>query len=346
MEGKVVKYSYALLESNRIVNVNELEKKQRHKNKYFCCGCGKELIPRLGEKREKHFAHKIVSSAYSCSFESYLHRTAKYLLYQSIKEKIKEGQPFYLNYEFDIHCSNCHYPESGRNNCYLATREGRYNLLQQYHTIKLEKRVDEFIPDICLFRKNGDRIFIEIVVSHYSESSKIISGNKIIEIVIETESDLSYLNKNEVNPAMLGVKLHNFDFKVVNSKISKRNCPYGEKNIFFVTSNGKALLLTGLPYFKYYQIKNKEYPYFEEFKEIENEAEVFLSTVERAYSANIKILNCHLCRYHGYKTNYGIQEKTVFCKFRKIDIDNSNKAANCEYFRADEKAFYSNQVHN
>ncbi len=340
----MVKYSYALMESNQIVDINELEKNKRSEHKYFCFGCEKELIPRLGEKRKKHFAHKIVSSEYSCSFESYLHRVAKYLLYQSIRKKIKEGQPLYLNYEFDKHCSSCHYPEAGRKNCYLSTKKARYNLLRQFRTVKLEKKVDEFIPDICLFSERGDRIFIEIVVSHYSEPTKVISGNKIIEIVIESESDLSYLCKDEINPFLLEVKLLNFDFKVENSKISQRDCPYGDKNVFLVTSSGKAKLATGLSFFKYYQIKNTEYPYFVEFEEAENVAKVFISAVESAYSANIRIFNCHLCRYHGYKTNYDIQDKTVFCKFKKIIIDNSNQAADCEYFRADEKSFYSNQV--
>ncbi|MDP3444151.1 MAG: competence protein CoiA family protein, partial [Ignavibacteria bacterium] len=138
----MAKYSYALSDLDDLIHVGEIEKEKRHIHKYYCLGCGQEMIPRLGVKRMKHFAHKVEDNSTSCSFESYLHHAAKILLYESIKQKISKNKPLYLNYSYETHCAVCHFPEEGFENCLLSGDIGKYNLLIHYKIVQLEKIVD------------------------------------------------------------------------------------------------------------------------------------------------------------------------------------------------------------
>lgn len=339
----MIKYSYALSDSNEIIHVEKIEKAQRHNHKYYCLGCGAELIPRLGEKRQKHFAHKIEVDSASCSSESYLHNTAKNLLFKAIKQKISTKQPLYLFYPVDMHCSFCHFPGEGNVDCYLDTIKEKYNLLTHFHEVRLEKRIDNFIPDLVLSRRNGDRIFIEIAVTHYSESEKVNSGNKIVEITIDSEDDIQYLGGDMINPTQLNTKLIGFRFKEKTVRISRDECRYGSKNAFIIFRTGKACLFANLTNSKFFNLKKSQWLYFTELKDFNGYAQAFINSLEAAYLAGINVQNCYLCRYHGYQSSSGKCKTKVFCKFLRIKISKSNYAIECKYFHADANSFHVNQ---
>lgn len=343
----LIKYSYALTDKEEIIHVDTITPETRNTCKYYCLGCGKEFIPRLGKVRRKHFAHKVQLDLSECSLESYLHHTAKILLYNSIKEKIANNDTLYLNYLVENHCAVCHYPEEGNNNCFLSTTDKKYNLLTHFNTVQLENRADTFIPDILLMSKDGNRIFIEIAVTHKSSDKKIISGNKIIEIVIKEEEDLALLSGDEINPPSLKTRCINFNFKNQIIPIMREECPYGSKNVFVVYANGRAELFVNLTYPKYYRFKHKIRFYYRE-TEINcysYNVQAFIACVEAAYEEGVKIKNCYLCRYHGYQTRYSEGYLQVFCKFKRIRVPNSNYALKCKSYRADKSTFYSNKIH-
>ena len=61
-----------------------LERNEGHT--YHCIGCGAEMIVRLGEVRNWHFAHR--GDEIHCGKETYLHLVAKRL----IKEKFEKNE--------------------------------------------------------------------------------------------------------------------------------------------------------------------------------------------------------------------------------------------------------------
>lgn len=65
---------------------------------------------------------------------------------------------------------------------------------------------------------------------------------------------------------------------------------------------------------------------------------MYIREIIKAANKNIKIKNCHLCRYHSID-NFDIKSYSVFCKIFKEKKDNSNDAAECEYFKIDKKCF-------
>jgi len=79
MKKQEVKFLFAFDENQNLVNVNDLSKEQKRKTKYTCIGCNSELVPALGEIKKKHFRHKHIV----CSGETYLHKLAKEVFYQT-----------------------------------------------------------------------------------------------------------------------------------------------------------------------------------------------------------------------------------------------------------------------
>ena len=56
--NNTIKYKYAKDHNQKIVEISTINKHDRNNSQYYCISCGKELIARLGEKNQHHFAHK------------------------------------------------------------------------------------------------------------------------------------------------------------------------------------------------------------------------------------------------------------------------------------------------
>ena len=57
-----IKYQRAYIDNDpeKIISIKEVTKENRNQYKYYCIGCGKELLPRAIESKYKkpHFYHK------------------------------------------------------------------------------------------------------------------------------------------------------------------------------------------------------------------------------------------------------------------------------------------------
>jgi hypothetical protein len=104
------------------------------------------------------------------------------------------------------------------------------NLYDYYDTCNEEVRYNGFVADILLThskKANRPPLFIEICVTHSCEQIKIDSGINIIEIFVNSESDLrSILNQDIID--------------VSQSQIDKE-CPYGIKLYSFKSEIKKEL---------------------------------------------------------------------------------------------------------
>lgn len=190
-----IKYHYALNDNGGIVDITDVDKENRKAQRFFCINCGAEMIPRLGEFKARHFAHK--AEIPNCNSETYLHKLAKLRLI----DKLYSSKPFDIAYWQEVKCSD-------KSSCPFFKEEEckekklkSFDLKKYYDTCQEEQRADSFIADLKISSsRNPDLppVTIEIYVSHKCSLPKKESGLRIIEVRIKEESDIQYLMSNPI----------------------------------------------------------------------------------------------------------------------------------------------------
>ena len=315
-----MKNNYALNSQNEIVHVREIAKGDSQH--YFCCNCGDRMIPKKGNIKVHHFAHKTVT----CSFETYLHKLAKLKFFLSYSKCLEENTPFTLHYFVNMECTSCQ--DKLNINCAFKNEFRLYDLTKTFDKITIEKGINGFIADVLLESSiSTEKILIEFAVKHYSSVEKTQSGLKIVEIGINEESDLDHIENNSIRFDKFNLKLHNF--KTKNTRGNLINPNECKNNFFFFTVNpeGKALLrstqmrqiLSDLEFYEflYYKIIEIDPDFYEHLK--------FIELVKECSLKGIKVTNCHACRFIKLNTRRG-KEYPWFCAKHKAEIENSNHA--------------------
>lgn len=189
-----IKYQYALDEENHIIDISMINKEDRIHSNYHCLSCGRELIAKLGEKNQKHFAHKFNTEGFPCNNETYLHQLAKI----KIKEKFDKSESFFIKLREKVICSsveNCEFA-TNKHLC-IKEREKLVNLKKYYNLCSIEKSIKDFRADLLLENTTTriKPILIEIFVTHPCSQDKINSKLPIIEIPIQSEEDIKIVEK-------------------------------------------------------------------------------------------------------------------------------------------------------
>ena len=181
--------TYALDSSNKLKHVDAVE------NGMSCgcvCPCCKEklMAKNGGTKRMHHFAHV---SGVDCegAYETMLHLLAK----ERIQDAFMKNDTFNIEYEYRSYCrkvKGCTFFHYG--DCYDASRK-IFNLKKYYDSCEQELPYDTIKrrSDLKIFSKSNPNlkpVYIEFFVTHASEIEKLHSGEKIIEIKIESEEDI------------------------------------------------------------------------------------------------------------------------------------------------------------
>lgn len=210
-----IQYPYAYDEAGDLIYIEDVDKVTRYEHTYTCPNCGYPMLPRLGEINAHCFAH---SQNHKCGLESYIHKTAKYILADRFNNPVI---PFKINLELKRPCSD--YEKCKENKSWFCDHwsyKKEFDLTQYYKaTALVEKDVKEsdgvtfFRPDVLLKSTNPGRedIFIEVYHRSKSKKAKINSGHKIIEIRIRNLSDLHYLESQEVFYEGEDVTFYNFN---------------------------------------------------------------------------------------------------------------------------------------
>ena len=325
MNSSSIKYRYALSENGTIIDVKNLFDEDR--KDYECLGCGNVLRPVLGKIRNKHFRHKIDQN---CSLETYLHRIGKKLFIDTYNKCLQKKLEYIIEYEVPTFCDFC---EHGP--CEKDKKLAAYDLTKAFVFLYEEKRDNELVPDVLLKTKSGEKIYIEIAVTHQSSNDKIDSGVRIIEFLLNQEEDLKVFKQTKISIFEDNIEMFNFNPTPIYKKLPKE-CE-NETYYFTVMPNGKCRILT-VPLYKFDQIKENSQIYIKKipFKS----SYTFIEEAEKAFLEGIKIRNCFLCRYHAISNSFTLYEETkpIFCKFYKSN-KNSNAAANCEIYRPDKNVF-------
>jgi hypothetical protein len=124
----------------------------------------------------------------------------------------KNKEPFYIEIK-EIKCKNNLNHRCGNFKIY------KYNLLEHFDEIEMEKYNGKFIPDLRLFNQNNNEsIFIEIYYSSRISEKKINSNNRIIEIEVKNESDLKIIENKIFDEGNDNLRFYNFKRKYENNE--------------------------------------------------------------------------------------------------------------------------------
>jgi hypothetical protein len=200
-----MKYQYATDSSGKLVNISTVVKDGYHDEKYYCLDCKQELIPKLGDIRIHHFAHK--NDSLHCSKETYLHELGKKIFYDTYLQCLNSNEPFYIN---AIVSPTCIYNGLIQKNCHTSGVV-KINLISIFDKIECEKDRGQFRPDITLFNDKNDCVFIEIAVTHPCDDAKIKSGNRIIEIKMNEETDVDVIENKMLSYENSQIIFYNFN---------------------------------------------------------------------------------------------------------------------------------------
>ena len=228
--------------------------------------------------------------------------------------------------------------------CTIAEVEKAHDLTQYYNGIREEKRDGIFIPDLLLFNQQDEskKIYIEVAVTHFLSDEKRESDNRIIEIPIESETDVEKIKTRRLTPTE--ASFVNFGRTV--SPVTDADCECARKVFycFLIYKSGKSFLDQGtLGEIQYKLRKYADSIAYARFVStpLENvliePGQVFSLLLQEAHEKGFPVRSCLLCRYagqnwDGFLGGIGATANSIFCKAKKQQCG-TNAAANCEMFR-------------
>lgn len=324
----VTKYQFALDASGEITSVHTLNRGwPRTPGEFRCLSCGNELIPKLGEIRTWHFAHK---TTVDCSAETYLHRLGKAVFYREYQDCLRQRKPFRLRFPISRNCT--HFQEQDGRVCDIGTVSVFYDLTRYFPRILPPETPDgAFVPDITLVSRDGkQRLYVEICVTHPASEEKVNSGTRILEIAVSGEEDLEAVRKHDLTAfGYSGVTVYNFNREVVQDFCGGA-CRNRRGGIFIVYESGLAVaLIDSLHEIQRKLARNARLIVHTEPFNIPLDNMKFRALLSRAWEQGLPIKNCFLCRYHAQG-----RYETIFCKFLRRG-GSSSEAAKCQYYRPD-----------
>jgi hypothetical protein len=196
MKNVYCNLTYALDSEGKLVNIKQVE--SGIKCNCICPACQESLVAKKGEIRKYHFAH---FSGKNCkhAIESMLHHLAK----DKFQEAFYKNEEFIIQYEHKSYCSKkkeC--KNNTKQNC-CEIKTIKINLKDDYDTCEQEQvyNKNNRRSDLKIYSSTNpdlEPIYLEFCVTHASDSEKLHSGNKIIEILIEKEDDIFDIIENGI----------------------------------------------------------------------------------------------------------------------------------------------------
>jgi hypothetical protein len=343
----MIKYRFAYDKNGNLTDINCLERVHLTKDdKYYALENNLELIPRLGLKKRKHFAHKSNTNSIG-SRETYLHILGKILFFEKYKKALENNTPFLFSFPITKICDRLESIYGTK--CKFDDSHETFNLTNYFTEIKLEKKDGEFIPYLTIMNpNNGNKIFIEIKVTHESTPKKLNSGFRIIEIHLNSDDDIKNVTEFEKGLISENIRLINFKKNVTIKSICKlNNCLKEKFNYFFVTSDGKCYLHSAITEKQLLHAVNQNsvnsiFHIIEPINNIfhysqwaDSELNFYKKYISKAAKSNILVRNCYICRYHAHNISLDyVPGEPIFCKFLKIKCG-SNNASKCSYYKMD-----------
>lgn len=321
------RYPYAKTDKGDLIGIDQITDDNRRDFRYYCYGCGKELVPVLGNIREHHFRHK--ENDIPCDRDKYLHEFAKNV----IKERFDKSEHFYVKYNAKRKCENkdnCDLVKYGWKECY-ADDLYEIDLKKHYDTCECEK--EYFVDtesgkkraDLMLFDSKDKSRFltIEIWVTHKCEEEKKNNKIRIIEIKIEKEAD-AYREIVENIDGELPIYFYGF----------KRNVKLDPSKKLFFNKIGlnnvyekREVLCSDMKSFD----EECKYALFADILDLETDDKFNIISImlnKKGFIVN----NCLLCGYMRYDSLW----KKEFCEKYRMEKNTcykNKKYERCPYFK-------------
>lgn len=323
-----IQYRFALDEHGQPVDVMALQRTAVGPNEVFkCVACGGHLIPKLGEIKTKHFAHKNLTL--NCARETYLHQLSKKTFHSEYVKCLEKREPFYLIRSEPLTCD--HFETRFGYTC-ARTETKHYDLTRYFDKISVEQHHNGFVADVLLqSSKTGEVLFIEFAVTHKCDEEKLKGGFRIIEYFVEDETHLESIKAHRFAAGGKHVSLHNFRAQTGKRSVCSGKCTE-TLNVFVIYGSKKSILLQLAPHEDMRSQLKGDVRHFEVLGKAGGDRNQYISLyrqkVRESYFKNIPIRNCFVCRYHG---GDGV-ENAVFCKVHKRSVG-SNQAVECSKYR-------------
>ena len=327
-------YRYAYNQNKERIDIQTLTKDVARNNEYLCYSCDEKLIPKLGKIRIHHFSHEKGAGA-NCSKETYLHKVSKEIFYEVYNKCIANQKEFHIEYEIMNECN--YYLKKYKKTC-LYCEDRTENLIKYFSNIELQKKDENFIPDLLLYNDNKkEKIYIEIFVTHRVSDDKIESGNRIIEIRIKEESDIELIKQNFLTYKDNRIRFYNIPKKSKMKSDCKGHCKASFEVIYFNEDNE-----IDFNFFHLNEIgKNNIFNFYILNENDKRDDDLIKMFAAKCAKKKLPVRNCYLCRYHriipwrlGISKPYHIP---IQCKIKKYRVE-SMEAENCDKYVLDYRA--------
>lgn len=184
---------------NKIVHISEILPDEKGlKCNCICPKCGERLIAKMGPVRIRHFSHSNVECRNA--LETALHRFAKEILQKNMQLKLPDLTIEYdENFQIlkDSNTIDTYYEDYIKyEGIHTEKIEIVKNFILKFDKIELERKINNIIPDIIVY-KNNIPLMIEIAVTHFVNEEKLKKIKKIsistIEINLNAD-DIDYVH--------------------------------------------------------------------------------------------------------------------------------------------------------
>jgi hypothetical protein len=339
MPQQTVQYLYALDAAGIVVSAKRLPPgREAWAEPFRCLGCKAELVAKVrGKMRAKHFAHK---PGTTCAPETYLHRLGKEVFRETYLACLASGDPFSITLTHPRACTK--HRRLLRRRCEHGTVEQTFDLTRYYDDVRMEERDGAFVPDLLLFSQADPerKLYVEIAVTHFLSEPKRASGERIIEIPVQSEADVERLRERhltESTASFVGFLRH--PVEVVDAECT---CSSKLYYALIVYESGKSILKEGalaeLVAWRRKYGKKVSYARLYEPRHLDgfdltmdDAGSVFVKLLAEAQEKGFPVRNCFLCRY-GAESWDSFSEGGAFCKIARRSV-NSNEAVDCEKYR-------------
>lgn len=339
-----IKYHYAKNQDGVIIDIADVVKEDRVSQRFFCIGCGAEMIPKLGEVKARHFAHKVESP--KCNSETYLHKLTKLCL----ENKFYSSEPFEIAYWQEVKCSDsasCPFFKEDECN---EKRLKSFDLKNYYDTCQEEERAGSFIADLKIsssHKTDVPPVTIEVFVSHKCTLHKKESGLKIIEVRIKDESDIKELISGPITedeecrysfePRDPKCRFYGFN------KVSKLSEPLDVRRIprFYLFQSGSAFVSNMDEMRSCRECSKKDNPKAILELDIDsqylNNPSLYEIGYVTALNMGYEVRTCQLCKFrkNGFDSPYGTSANfcCLYKKYGTPQNPKSSDAMTCQYYR-------------
>ncbi len=316
---------YTKAVDGELIDVRSLDPTNRYlRGPYRCLSCNQLMVPALGRTRKHHFKHK-AGRPQNCTDETYLHQLGKFTLFSALSDAIKNNKPFPLKRRQSIICD--HHEAKFGTICRSQTRCFSDDLARRFDIIEMEKGVSGFIADLLLTSsETGDKLVLEIAVTHQSTEEKISSGISIVEIEINSENDIEAL-KEGIETSSANVVCHHLSYIEPVQQRCTDPCEVA-CTLFLLFDSGKAW---------YSRTNSEEAGSFISDPSLvtwevtgergrQSVLELFKRFILKQKFQHRHIVNsCMLCRHNGGQKD----AHNIYCSYRGRDVWMSSSACDC-----------------